>query len=55
MKKIDFGSLKGYVLPVIVGVVAIATGIQDKKTADRNEELEKKLDPLNSKLNDKES
>lgn len=54
MKKIEFGKLKGYIFPVIVGVVAIISGINDKKSADRNAALEAKLDALNEKLSKEE-
>lgn len=53
MKKIEFGKLKGYIFPIIVGVVTIISGINDKKSADRNAELEAKLDALNEKLDKK--
>lgn len=49
-KKFDFG----YVLPVLAGVVAILTGINEKRAQDRNNELEQKLDALNKRLEEKE-
>lgn len=49
-KKINFNDLKGYVFPVVLGVVTIISGISEKKANDRNLELEKKLDALNEKL-----
>lgn len=53
-KKVNFGDLKGYILPVLVGVVTIITGINEKKANDRNAELEKKIDSLNAKLEESE-
>ena len=48
--KINFKDLKGYVFPVVLGVVTIISGINEKRSNDRNLELEKKLDALNEKL-----
>ena len=42
--------MKGYVFPVVLGVVTIISGINEKRSNDRNLELEKKLDALNEKL-----
>ena len=42
MKKFDCNDLKGYLIPIIVGLVTIVSGISEKNTQKRNEELEKK-------------
>ena len=54
MKKFDFNEVKGYLIPIIVGLVTIVSGISEKNAQKRNEELEKKLDDLNKKLEEKE-
>ena len=52
-EKIKFSDLKGYILPVLLGVGTIVSGIMEKKNQDRNAELDRKLDALNKKLDDK--
>ena len=53
MKEIKFSDIKGYILPVLLGIGTIVSGIMEKKSQDRNAELDRKLDALNKKLDDK--
>ena len=53
MKEVKFSDVKGYILPVLLGIGTIVSGIMEKKNQDRNAELDRKLDALNKKLDDK--
>ena len=53
MKEVKFSDIKGYILPVLLGIGTIVSGIMEKKNQDRNAELDRKLDALNKKLDDK--
>ena len=54
MKNFDFGKVKPYIFPIVMGIVTIIGGINEVNANKRNEALEEKLDALNQKLEDKE-
>lgn len=49
-KKFDFETLKDYAFPIILGIVTIVSGIEDKKRDKRSEELAEEIKSLRNEL-----